>query len=137
MPSNNVNPVVFRRGLEANLPQNAEDGSFYITTDTGKIYYGNGTELVPLGGGGSGGGTAADISIVDAGGYFIAGNVEAALQQLGAAMSDLLARVEAIEAILAYDDSTGTLRLSDAEYDDTDGTLETDMTYDPATGELS
>ena len=137
MPSNNVNPVVFRRGLEANLPQNAEDGSFYITTDTGKIYYGNGTELVPLGGGGGGGGTAADISIADAGGYFVADNVEAALQQLGAAFSDLLARVETIEAILAYDDSTGTLRLSDAEYADTDGTLETDMTYDPATGELS
>lgn len=42
--------VMFKRGLQANLPANgsALDGSFYLTTDTNRLYVGNGTDLVEL-----------------------------------------------------------------------------------------
>ena len=42
--------VMFKRGLQANLPANgsALDGSFYLTTDTNRLYVGNGTNLVEL-----------------------------------------------------------------------------------------
>ena len=39
--------VLFKRGLQANLPKsNIIDGAFYLTTDTNRLYIGNNTELV-------------------------------------------------------------------------------------------
>lgn len=35
--------VIFKRGLQANLPSTAEDGVFYLTTDTNRLYVGNGS----------------------------------------------------------------------------------------------
>lgn len=45
-----ANPnVIFKRGVHANLPwNNAIDGSFYLTTDTNRLYVANGTQLVDL-----------------------------------------------------------------------------------------
>ena len=41
--------VLFKRGLQANLPKsNIIDGAFYLTTDTNRLYVGNNTELVEL-----------------------------------------------------------------------------------------
>ena len=41
--------VLFKRGLQANLPKsNIIDGAFYLTTDTNRLYVGNKTELVEL-----------------------------------------------------------------------------------------
>ena len=41
--------VLFKRGLQANLPEsNIIDGAFYLTTDTNRLYIGNKTELVEL-----------------------------------------------------------------------------------------
>ena len=42
--------VAFKRGLQANLPANgsALDGVFYLTTDTGRLYVGQGTNLIEL-----------------------------------------------------------------------------------------
>lgn len=41
--------VAFKRGLSANLPvNNAVDGVFYLTTDTNRLYVGNGSTLVDL-----------------------------------------------------------------------------------------
>ena len=35
--------VIFKRGLQKNLPAQAEDGVFYLTTDTNRLYVGDGT----------------------------------------------------------------------------------------------
>jgi hypothetical protein len=42
--------VLFKRGLHANLPaaNAATDGVFYLTTDTNRLYVGQGTNLVEL-----------------------------------------------------------------------------------------
>jgi hypothetical protein len=41
--------VAFKRGLSTNLPiNNAVDGVFYLTTDTNRLYVGNGSSLVDL-----------------------------------------------------------------------------------------
>ena len=40
--------VQFLRGNHANLPQTATDGVFYLTTDTNRLYVGNGTNLIEL-----------------------------------------------------------------------------------------
>lgn len=41
--------VLFKRGLQANLPKSdIIDGAFYLTTDTNRLYVGNNTELVEL-----------------------------------------------------------------------------------------
>ena len=39
--------VIFKRGLQANLPNQVEDGVFYLTTDTNRLYIGqsNGTSV--------------------------------------------------------------------------------------------
>ena len=37
--------VLFKRGLQANLPATATDGSFYLTTDTNRLYVGQGNNL--------------------------------------------------------------------------------------------
>lgn len=47
MPDNPVN-VAFKRGLHSALPTTAQDGVFYLTTDTNRLYVGQGTELVEL-----------------------------------------------------------------------------------------
>ena len=46
-----TNPnILFKRGLQANLPANgsAIDGAFYLTTDTNRLYAGIGTNIVDL-----------------------------------------------------------------------------------------
>jgi len=40
--------IGFKRGLAANLPSQATDGIFYLTTDTNRLYVGQGTSLVEL-----------------------------------------------------------------------------------------
>lgn len=40
--------IAFKRGLAANLPSNAADGVFYLTTDSHRLYVGQGTSLVEL-----------------------------------------------------------------------------------------
>lgn len=40
--------VMFKRGTQANLPVTAQDGVFYLTTDTGRLYVGQGTTMVEL-----------------------------------------------------------------------------------------
>lgn len=42
--------VLFKRGLEANLPASgsAVDGALYFTTDTKRLFLGNGTALLPI-----------------------------------------------------------------------------------------
>ena len=42
--------VIFKRGNQANLPaaNAAQDGVFYLTEDTGRLYVGQGTKLVEL-----------------------------------------------------------------------------------------
>ena len=42
--------VLFKRGVQANLPQNgsAVDGVFYFTEDTNRLYLGKGTDRVLL-----------------------------------------------------------------------------------------
>ena len=35
--------IKFKRGLQANLPSVVEDGVFYLTTDTNRLYVGNGS----------------------------------------------------------------------------------------------
>lgn len=37
--------VLFKRGLQANLPKSAEDGVFYLTTDTNRLYVGQQTNM--------------------------------------------------------------------------------------------
>lgn len=40
--------IMFKRGLQANLPQTAVDGSFYLTEDTQRLYVGIGTGNAPV-----------------------------------------------------------------------------------------
>ena len=42
--------VLFKRGLQANLPASgsAVDGALYFTTDTKRLFLGHGTELLPI-----------------------------------------------------------------------------------------
>lgn len=40
--------VSFKRGLAANLPTSAQDGVFYLTTDTNRLYVGQGEKLAEL-----------------------------------------------------------------------------------------
>lgn len=40
--------VLFKRGLSTGLPTQAQDGVFYLTTDTNRLYVGNGTTLAEL-----------------------------------------------------------------------------------------
>lgn len=40
--------IKFLRGLEANLPTTATDGVFYLTTDTHRLFVGQGTALAPV-----------------------------------------------------------------------------------------
>jgi hypothetical protein len=40
--------VLFKRGLHSALPSTAVDGVFYLTTDTHRLYVGQGTEMVEL-----------------------------------------------------------------------------------------
>lgn len=40
--------IKFLRGLEANLPTTATDGIFYLTTDTHRLFVGQGTALAPV-----------------------------------------------------------------------------------------
>lgn len=40
--------IAFKRGLAANLPASAADGVFYLTTDSHRLYVGQGTSLVEL-----------------------------------------------------------------------------------------
>ena len=40
--------IMFRRGLQANLPQTAVDGSFYLTEDTQRLYVGIGENNAPV-----------------------------------------------------------------------------------------
>lgn len=40
--------VAFKRGPQANLPASAVDGVFYLTSDTNRLYVGQGTNLVEL-----------------------------------------------------------------------------------------
>lgn len=40
--------IAFKRGLAANLPSSAADGVFYLTTDSHRLYVGQGTSLVEL-----------------------------------------------------------------------------------------
>lgn len=40
--------VAFKRGLQSALPVSAVDGVFYLTTDTNRLYVGQGTNLVEL-----------------------------------------------------------------------------------------
>lgn len=40
--------VSFKRGLAANLPATAQDGVFYLTTDTNRLYVGQGEKLAEL-----------------------------------------------------------------------------------------
>ena len=37
--------VLFKRGLQANLPVQAQDGAFYLTTDTNRLYVGQGSTM--------------------------------------------------------------------------------------------
>ena len=41
--------IMFKRGLQANLPQTAVDGSFYLTEDTQRLYVGIGENNAPGG----------------------------------------------------------------------------------------
>ena len=43
--------VIFKRGLQKDLPQTGVDGALYVTTDTSRIYMGVGEELKQLSGG--------------------------------------------------------------------------------------
>ena len=40
--------IMFKRGLQANLPQTAVDGSFYLTEDTQRLYVGIGESNAPV-----------------------------------------------------------------------------------------
>ena len=40
--------VLFKRGLSTALPTQAQDGVFYLTTDTNRLYVGNGSTLAEL-----------------------------------------------------------------------------------------
>lgn len=40
--------IMFKRGLQANLPQKAVDGSFYLTEDTQRLYVGIGENNAPV-----------------------------------------------------------------------------------------
>ena len=40
--------VSFKRGRAANLPTTAQDGVFYLTTDTNRLYVGQGDKLAEL-----------------------------------------------------------------------------------------
>lgn len=40
--------IMFKRGLQANLPQTAVDGSFYLTEDTQRLYVGIGENKAPV-----------------------------------------------------------------------------------------
>lgn len=40
--------IMFKRGLQANLPQTAVDGSFYLTEDTQRLYVGIGENNAPV-----------------------------------------------------------------------------------------
>lgn len=40
--------IMFKRGQQANLPSTAQDGVFYLTTDTNRLYVGQGTEMTLL-----------------------------------------------------------------------------------------
>lgn len=40
--------IMFKRGLQANLPQTAVDGSFYLTEDTQRLYVGIGNNNAPI-----------------------------------------------------------------------------------------
>ena len=40
--------IMFKRGLQANLPQKAVDGSFYLTEDTQRLYVGIGEDNAPV-----------------------------------------------------------------------------------------
>lgn len=40
--------IMFKRGLQANLPQTAVDGSFYLTEDTQRLYVGIGQNNAPV-----------------------------------------------------------------------------------------
>ena len=42
------NEIKFKRGLQSALPSTAEDGVFYLTTDTGRLYVGQGTSMIEL-----------------------------------------------------------------------------------------
>lgn len=40
--------VLFKRGLHSALPETAVDGVFYLTTDTHRLFVGQGTKMVEL-----------------------------------------------------------------------------------------
>ena len=40
--------LMFKRGLQANLPARGDDGCFYLTTDTNRLYVGDGSGLALL-----------------------------------------------------------------------------------------
>lgn len=44
--------VLFKRGLQANLPASGSDsvvdGALYFTTDTKRLFLGNGTNMLPI-----------------------------------------------------------------------------------------
>ena len=40
--------IMFRRGLQANLPQTAVDGPFSLTEDTQRLYVGIGENNAPV-----------------------------------------------------------------------------------------
>ena len=40
--------IMFKRGLQASLPTQGQDGCFYLTTDTHRLYVGQGTNVVPV-----------------------------------------------------------------------------------------
>lgn len=40
--------IMFKRGQQANLPSTAQDGVFYLTTDTNRLYVGQGTAMTLL-----------------------------------------------------------------------------------------
>ena len=39
--------VIFKRGSQSNLPTTGIDGAFYLTTDTNRLYVGQGTGKAP------------------------------------------------------------------------------------------
>ena len=40
--------IMFKRGLQTSLPTSAQDGVFYLTTDTNRLYVGQGTNMALL-----------------------------------------------------------------------------------------
>ena len=85
---------------------NPYTGMIFYCTGTGKLYKVKTLKSVSIGGGtgyavdtyeefgGGGTGSAADVSIEDTGEYFVASNVEAALQEIGSKLGESIATLE-------------------------------------------